>query len=73
MPANAVIKAIDNATNTITLNVKLTSAASGNLTTTLGTIGVPVLPNEIAVYSVRNTAEYEAFKARPRSSPSSRS
>ncbi|GBL25065.1 uncharacterized protein 443R [Opitutia bacterium] len=62
VPANAVIKAIDNATNTITLNVKLTSAASGNLTTTLGTIGVPVLPNEIAVYSVRNTAEYEAFQ-----------
>ena len=62
VPANAVIKAIDNATNTITLNVKLTSAASGNLTTTLGTIGVPVLPNEIAVYSVRNAAEYEAFQ-----------
>jgi fibronectin-binding autotransporter adhesin len=62
VPANAVIKAIDNATNTITLNVKLTSAAFGNLTTTLGTIGVPVLPNEIAVYSVRNAAEYEAFQ-----------
>ena len=62
VPANAVIKAIDNATNTITLNVKLTSTASGNLTTTLGTIGVPVLPNEIAVYSVRNAAEYEAFQ-----------
>ncbi len=62
IPANAVIKAIDGATNTITLNTKLTAAASGNITVSLGSVGVPVLPNEIAVYSVRTDADYAAFK-----------
>ena len=61
LPANAVISAIDDATNTITLNVKLTAAAAGDLTASLGSIGVPVSPNEIAVYSVRTAAEYAAF------------
>ena len=61
VPANAVIKAIDNATNTITLNVNLTATAAGNLTASLGSIGVPVLPNEIAAYSVRTSADYATF------------
>jgi len=62
VPANAVIKAIDPVANTITLNAPLTAAASGNLTASLGSIGVPVLPNEIAVYSVRTDADYAEFK-----------
>lgn len=62
VPANAVIKAIDNATNTITLNVNLTAPAAGNLTASLGSIGVPVLPNEIAAYSVRRSADYATFQ-----------
>ena len=62
VPANAVIKAIDNATNTITLNVNLTAPAAGNLTATLGSSGVPVLPNEVAAYSVRSSADYATFK-----------
>ena len=62
IPANTSIKAIDVGTNTVTLSAKLTAAAAGNLTASLGSIGVPVLPNEVAVYSVRTAADYDAFR-----------
>jgi autotransporter-associated beta strand protein len=62
IPANTSIKAIDVGTNTVTLSAKLTAAAAGDLTASLGSIGVPVLPNEVAVYSVRTAADYDAFR-----------
>ena len=63
VPLNASISAIDTVTNEVTLNVPLAQALTGTIQVSRGSVGLPEVAGEVAVYVVRAPAAYDNFKA----------